>query len=338
MRAGPGSPGSQELYEELTKLVKGSGVKVLMHGNADLDAVASALLVCRLLEGVSSSCCLYSPQGLSKQSRELLTSLSLDIPLCDSLDNQQAGVLITVDASNISQLGVNGDALRGAKLVVIDHHSPGSLHTMATLLISDESAPSCVEVVLSLAAPGILKLKPTEATLLLTAILEETSFLERASISTFRYIVKLMEMGADYAFAVSFLRQSNDEPIDKRAARLKGLSRAAVSVVCGQLAVAVTHVGSFEAEVARSMISLGADVAAVINDERVSLRVSRRALKLNIRASELAAFIAERLGGEGGGHDGAAALRLKSPNQTTIDKVLGLAVNFVRQRCGDASG
>jgi nanoRNase/pAp phosphatase (c-di-AMP/oligoRNAs hydrolase) len=337
LRTGPGSLGSQELYEELIKLAKGSDVKVLMHGNADLDAVASAFLVCRLLEGVSRSCCLYSPQGLSKQSRDLLASLSLNIPLCDSLDDQ-AGVLITVDASNVSQLGVKTDALRGAKLVVIDHHSPGSLHTMATLLISDESAPSCVEVVLSLAAPGSLKLKPAETTLLLTAILEETSLLERASISTFRHIVKLMEMGADYAFAVGFLRQSNDEPIDKRAARLKGLSRAAVSVVCGQLAVAVTHVGSFEAEVARSMISLGADVVAAINGERASLRVSRRALKFNIRASELAAFIAERLGGEGGGHDGAAALRLKSPNQATIDKVLGLAVNFVRQRCGDSSG
>lgn len=336
MHAEPSRLDSRELYEGLINLAKGSDVKVLMHGNADLDAVASALLVCRLLEGISRSCCLYSPEGLSRQSRELLASLSINIPLCDGLEGQ-ADVLITVDASNVSQLGVNADALKQAKVVVIDHHSPGSLHAMASLLISDESAPSCVEVVLPLVGHSGLELKPAEATLILTAILEETSFLERASIDTFRFIVKLMEIGADYAFAVSFLRQGNDEPIDKRAARLKGLSRATVSVICGQLAVAVTRVGSFEADVARSMISLGADVAAVINDDRVSLRVSKCALRFSIKASELAAFMAERLGGEGGGHDGAAALRLKAPNQAIVDKVLGLTVNFVRQRCGGSS-
>ncbi|MFP3219453.1 MAG: DHH family phosphoesterase [Acidilobus sp.] len=315
---------------DVLALVEGANAEVLVHGNADLDAVASALLACRSITGSARSCCVYAKEGLSRRARDLLSALVIELPLCDGLDNKD--VLITVDASNVSQLGLSEEELKGHKTIVIDHHEPGSLHRLASALVADKESPSCVELLVPLLSKG--SIRPSEATFALAALLEETSFLERARLSTFKSIVTLIEMGGDYGLAVKLIRGNGaEEPIDRRVAKLKGLSRSQVSITCnGKLVVAVSSVGSFEADVARTLVSVGADVALVVNESRVSIRLSRRSLEAGLSASGLASYIAERLGGEGGGHEGAAVARLSSPAQP--GKLLGLALNYVSGACG----
>ncbi len=326
------------IREEVISALEGSKVIVLVHGNADLDAVGSALAVCRAIEGSSKRCCVIAPEGISSAARSVLRALSIDIPFCDEA-RPEHDVVITVDASSVSQLGGAAELLGSSKVIVFDHHERGSLHDRADILIADSQSPTCVEVVLSSLPGSVGRLKGSELTLMIAAILEESGMLERARPSTLRLLADLIERGGDYDLARSLVKGARTvDPIDVRMARLKGVSRVKVGRACGTLLVAVTNVGSYEAEVARSLLSIGADVAIVVNEPRVSIRISRLAESYGINASELASRLASYLGGEGGGHRGAAALRY-SGTDLSLEGLLSTAINYLNNMCkGGGSG
>ena len=335
--SGPGERAGAEFLKALAALVLGKKVAVVSHANADLDGVASAVVLCELLKALgAASCCVDSSEGLNKQASEVMARLGVQLPECPSID---ADVLAVVDASNAVQLGQLASRLQGvASVVLIDHHSEGTLGSAAALKYVKPEAPSCAELVVDLAISAGVNLGRQQATLAIAAILDETSMLMRATPTTLRSVASLAELGGDYELAYSVVqRRAQEDPLDVRMARLKGASRAEVAKTCDDVVIAVSEVGSYEAEVAKSLISLGADVALVVKDNRISVRLSKRAMDRGLDASGLASYLAGRLGGEGGGHKGAAALTITGKADVQVKRVLGLAVNFVRSVCEGAN-
>ncbi len=330
---------AREFSRRLADLVVGKDVVVATHGNADLDGVASALLACRFVAAKGAiSCCIRVPEGASRGSREVMETLGVSLPECE-LPAKGVDVLLVVDASNWSQ--VNG-GLEGANAVVLlDHHELGSISSGSSLKYVDPSAPTCVELALETLLAGEVEVPGPLATLSLAAIIDETGNFERASPRTFVVAAALIEMGGDYGAALKSLRRRREEGLDLRLARLKAATRLSISKACGDLIVVTTHVGSYEAETARSMVSLGADVAIVFKEGRASIRVSRTALERGVSASDLAAQLAASLGGEGGGHRGAAALNLPQgmDEEEAAARALRLAVAYISKACrGESVG
>ncbi|MGC9072056.1 MAG: DHH family phosphoesterase [Acidilobus sp.] len=318
-------------------LARGKRVVIATHGNADLDAVASGLLLCETLKANSvSSCCLMIPDGPNKGVRDVVAQLGIDLPICYSEGYE---VVVVVDASNWSQIRCEEECY--GRLALLDHHEPGSLSMASSVRYVDTNSPTCTELAVEvMEAAGVRPPSPL-ATLALTAILDETSLFERSSYRTFLAVVDLLAAGGDYERAVGMLRRSrSDEAADLRIARLKAASRLRISRACADLIVTSTYVGSYEAEVARTLVSLGADVAIAFKENRASIRVSKRALGRGVSASDLASYLASKLGGEGGGHKGAAALNLPTEvdEEKAASRALELTVSYIGRVCGGTGG
>lgn len=285
-------------------------VLVATHANADPDALASSLLLNNLLRDLGfRDVDLAFPEGPSKLSRKIMSALDIRLRYLRRPERKVYRAAAIVDATNSAQLSVfRATVEQAGTLLVIDHHTPpGELVARASYsLIREEPATT---VIVCRAIEGFsTRLEGNLATLALSGILFDSRRFVRATPEALRVVARLLELGGNYELALSLLEE--EAPYAERVARLKGALRCQVLNVGGYL-VAVSEIGSYEAAVARALVSLGADVAIVVSERdgecRLSIRTSRSFLdKTKLSASrDIALTIARLLGGEGGGHDAA---------------------------------
>lgn len=339
--------------------MRGRRVAIVTHRNADLDAVGSALLLADALSGVASEVCVSIPEGPNKQSKRALEKLRLSYPECSLVYDYD--VVIAVDAANLVQLAEYATLYaRAPSRIAVDHHLEGSVHESATVRLVVPEASSTVEVVvLMLDEEGLTPKDARVATLALAGLVSDSRRFIIAGPLTFRAALRLTEWGGDYKEALELAQPPRDdqgqgEDVSLRLARLKAFSRLRVGRSCHDILVAVTHIGSFESVVARSLVESGADVAVVVTERRdyfrVSVRVSRRSLDLGIMAAQLASYLAGKFGGEGGGHEATAMAQLDRRAASTAEeladmiakslpgKVSRLCVESRRSAVGGKSG
>jgi nanoRNase/pAp phosphatase (c-di-AMP/oligoRNAs hydrolase) len=115
----------------------------------------------------------------------------------------------------------------------------------------------------------------------------------------------------------------------ERIARLKAAQRIRLERVEGWL-VAFSEIGSYHASAARALLNLGAHIAAVgrlKNDEiALTFRSSREFFETTgfHLATDLAMPLGEEMGGTGGGHPTAAAVRVKGDWSETVNRCIHL--------------
>jgi len=280
---------------------------IATHSNADPDAIGSLIVVGRTLREYGVKACHYVPEGPSRISKEILDSLGIGLEICHDIERDT--LVIVVDSSNPSQLGELGGKLTSRTVILIDHHEPGRLMDLARVVIVDRQAASTSEIVGVIAGELNVYLDPAEASAGLTGIVYDTRRFRILGDYTF-------EAAAYYVSHGGRIIEVQVEEIEfsERYARVKAASRARVSRVCQDIVLVVTHVGSYESSAARALLEIGADIAVVVGGsgsaKRISVRVSRRAADSGVYADVLARYIAEKLGGEGGGHRQVAMVHL----------------------------
>lgn len=313
-----GRLGFEEALREIESILRGSRlVGVATHSNADPDAVASLILAARISAHYGARVCFMVPEGLSKLSKRLLSSLDVELAEACSED-VKLDACIVVDASNPAQLGDFREAcLAAGKLIVIDHHHPGELSSRAHAAVVAEDSPSTTEVLVETCIRLGVPLDRVLAELAMAGLVYDSRRFMLVGENTFRVAEHLLKAGCDYRKVLDLLRVEKEWPeeLSERVAILRALSRLRLAKACSDLLVAVTHIGSHESLVARTLLELGADVVVVVADrgdtKRVSVRVSKRALSRAVEAQALASYIASRLSGEGGGHREAAMAHLR---------------------------
>ncbi len=278
-----------------------------------------------------------NPEGVGKEAREALELLDVTLPQCAEIQNPaDKAFLMLVDTSTEVQAAKVLRDYAGAPLLLVDHHEVGSLARLSTVSLVISESPSCTEIMAALMARAGVRPSRSVATLAVLAILVETSALSRASATTFDALAYLLRSGGDYQWALGRVQKTLEEPVDLRMAKVKGASRLLASKVCNDIIVAVTDVGSYEADVAKALVVLGADVAVAIKDDRMSVRLSRRASARGVSAGALAELLGDELGGQGGGHRGAAGLKLSAETNNTEklkQRVLSIIANHVARSC-----
>lgn len=307
------------------------GALIVTHTNADPDAVASALMLrATLLSLGVRNVQLAFPEGPSKLSRKLLDGLGLRVEYASSPDNALPASVAVVDASNCNQLGLFCPHVRQARdLLIIDHHTPpGDLAQAASHLVVRQEPATTVLVYEAIRPLGV-KLKPTLLTLALAGLIFDSKRFIHVSPLALRVTSDIIERGGDYRKALTLLEEEVD--FSERVARLKGVMRCGVLRVSEWL-IAISEVGSFEASVARSLISLGADVAIVASERRGECRLSIRLSKaLHSRAGlsvgrDIMPRLAEKLRGRGGGHDMAGGFNGKCKASEALREALNVVI------------
>ncbi len=301
-------------------------VVIATHKNADPDALASVLITCYIIKRLGSNCCSYFPEDLNKVSKRLVSELNIDIFRCKNIDD--ANALLIVDASNRVQLGDLSEKVDNLKaLYLIDHHEPGDLIKISKRFYVNKDSTSNTQILVLATEKLNLKLDAKLATLALAGIIYDSRRFQFIDLGMLDAVKRLILWRGSYEKALELLKVPTEE-FSLRYAKLKSLQRLKLGRACKELLVAVTRIGSYESKVARTLIDLGADVAVVIGyhdrEIRVSMRISEVAFKRCISAVALAKFIADRLGGQGGGHARAAMVHIRTEelSDESIDNIV----------------
>lgn len=307
-------------------------VAVLCHENADVDAVASAIVFSEILNSLGArswagceSLSKLAEHALSVAGR--LNSISLDPPL-------DADYFLLVDTSSLDHLGKKlAERVRGRRTIMIDHHREVEEATreMVAAYI-DDTLTSESELVFMVSRELGVNLSPDQCTLLLAGVLTDTAELRLAKNKTFETIYELINRGADFRKAQEMVKLPEER--SRKIAMIKAAKRADMYEIRGYL-VLLSEVGSFEADAAVALLKLGADLAFVGSRNENTVKISARARpevceQTRLHLGDLMIELSRTFGGNGGGHAGAASFT----GSCSLEEVRGWIVNRLYEYLG----
>ncbi len=284
-----------------SELESASEIAVLLHGNADPDALASAFAVARTFDGVS----VVAPGGLDRVSKVLAQQLGMEV-LTD-IDKRRGQLILVLDTSGPDQIPLDIDY---SDAVVIDHHALNKAWQVARIYYCDDSKASCAEIVYELLKAANSEPDRDTALAMMTGILTDTGNFKYArpgSMIAFAELMELHRIGMDEAVGLVSL----DVELSEKISQLRGAQRLKYWKV-GSRVVAISQGSAFEASVCKSLLHLGADIAFVGSQRGDAFRISARATSEMVRAGVHLGKLLNGIGTEtsngGGGHPGAAGI------------------------------
>ena len=297
-----------ELFDDILRRLGSKRTLVLIHHNADTDAVGSALAFKFVFKDIDIGC----PESVSLTGKRLATALGVEIQV--DPDTKGYEQFLVLDTSSPVQLGGLAEGLK--EIIHIDHHhtTPGLWN--AALQHIDADASSCCEIVYEILSGSGKTLGHEVGVALLAGILSDTARFRFATPRTLRTVVDILERtGVSIEEVMVLLEDEDYFNYSKRTAQLKAASRVKMDHV-GETIIASSNVGSFEAAAARALLICGGDIVFVYNDKGTELRVSARAkphmVKMGLNLGVFMSEVAGKMGCQGGGHPGAAGLNGKA--------------------------
>ncbi len=319
------------LWKLITEIVDGrdKGVMVFAHHNADLDAVATALVLKMAFPWVR----LGAFKSISTPAKKLLTALKEDMAIDPDLSSY--GLVVIVDSSSALQVS-DGNLSSWPRHWVLDHHAEHE--RWGTEHYNDPNMGACVEIALQMAMMTNMLVLREMALAGIAGIIADTGkfrFARAYEMSVCSFLLN----GSDVRMEDVLDTIEGEEYFDvsKKIAQLKAMRRVQFQKVGDQI-VATSRVTSFEAAAARALLVGGADVVFIAADRPDELRISSRAkphiLRLGVHLGHFMEEIGKLTGNEGGGHDGAAGLNGKG----NADKILSLCMNKMSRLIEDKMG
>lgn len=294
-----------QLHQWVNHKSKEGAIAIVSHKNGDMDTIGSAVCLASLIGPGAKACGVY----VSKVAKRVLADVGGSFHLMDSKKpmwpRTLAGIIV-VDCASYSQTGLQFPS--GIPICVIDHHQGGSNWEEAELVICWEVS-STTEIIHRYAQEFDLMMSDKSATLLLAGIVTDTGRFKHANGGSFIAAGELIDKySIDYpAFIESIER--DDLNHSQKMAIAKALSRLE-SIDAGEWFLLHTSGSTNEGVVAHSLLSAGADVALVVrraeDETRLIGRASRSAVNDGIHLGDIMSELCKTLGGEGGGHPGAA--------------------------------
>ena len=290
----------QTMYEEVAEKLKGKRKVILVHGNADMDAVGSAYAISRCFPSAD----IYAPNGVDRVSKVVSDKLGMDILLeCDPSTYDMA---VVVDTSSPEQFGMEVNL--PADTLVIDHHIPTGKWEYE--LICDTEKVACTQVVLDIIRENRIDIDKDIALALLGGMLTDSGhfqYADAALLRDFAYLMETTGVNMDEAMTLTH----TDISMSERVSVMKCIERSKFDRV-GDMIVATSYSGSYEAAGCRALLQAGADVVFVASqrDEnfRLSARATQPAVRRGINLAEMVKDIGQETVTDGGGHDGAAGI------------------------------
>ncbi|MCX8181641.1 MAG: DHH family phosphoesterase [Candidatus Methanomethyliaceae archaeon] len=301
-------------------------ITIVCHPNADPDCIGSAYALQTSINSTipTSKVTIYAPDSVNTASHRLINYLKIEM---SQEIPPETDVFLLVDTSSLDQVpAVKSHILNnGTPYVLLDHHFP-DYQTMnnAAFTIVRETSSAC-EIVYEVLKKQTLTTAALDA-LLVGIIYDSRRFLIRPGQSI-KVASKLIKRGAKAELAIDLL--STDQDPSEKMAKLKGAARTRIFRT-PSWTFALTHVGAFEASVARALTDLGADLAFVINDSTEPIRLTGRSQDhfynqtgLNL-ARDIMKPLAEEFSGQGGGHPTAASANLKTSTSKLLTRIFDL--------------
>lgn len=290
------------MFEHIGEALKDKNKVILVHGNADTDAIGSAYAIAECFPPAA----VYAPGGVDRVAKIVMDKLGMDLLTeCDISDYE---LVVVVDTSSPEQFGP-GEVRIPENSIVIDHHMPtGKWDRMR--FVCDDTKVACCELVYRILKDSSVDMGRDVGMALLCGMLTDSGHFSHADTELLRTFSDVMdETGIGMDEAMDFPR--SETGMSERVAMMKGMERSKFDRV-GDMIVATSYGGSFEASVCKALLGAGADVvfAGSQRDERfrLSARADQEMVRRGIHLGEILKGIGEETISDGGGHGGAAGL------------------------------
>lgn len=294
-----------EFHTWLLQAVKRGPVAVVTGKNGDMDTVGSAIALASVHPSMMA-CGLHLgriSKRLVERHRAPFRKLA---PTHRSWPTGLAGIIV-VDAAAENQTGLE---LPQVPLCIIDHHATNDWNLSSDDLMLQWDVRATTEVVthyLLRHAKDSLSIPVCE--FLLAGLVTDTGRFKHATAASFATAHALLDVsGIDYQ---AFLQELESEEVSpsERGAMLRGMNRATITEA-GDWSIIRTTAGTLEGKIASLLTGLGGDAVVVTRHRdgatRMTVRAPRSSVNQGLQLGQIMSEIAQSLGGEGGGHDGAA--------------------------------
>lgn len=313
----------QQLAEAI-KTLEGNTL-ILTHHNADIDAIACAIVLKNCLEQLGKKAEIGVSESVSRPGQKIVEKAGCKIlidPDCSKFEK-----IILVDTSVPEQLiGVKNFS---SVEIIIDHHPEGPLVKDAKETFIDKEAKSAAQLVYRLSKELGCELDKKNLEIILAGIVSDSAHLRFAGVEEFGIVLEILKKGISFSEVLELTE--TDQDFSEAVACLKAAKRADVYKV-GELLVCFSNLCSHEAAACRAFLKLGADIAVVftIRDgkQRISSRGKPKILECKIDLSEIFQEVGKLIEGTGGGHDLAGSANGKLKDMNKIKKfILGQLSN-----------
>ena len=289
------------MFGELAEKLKCKNKVILVHGNADMDAVGSAYALKRAFPDAD----IFAPNGIDRICKVVIDKL--DISVLESCDLKRYDLAVVVDTSSPEQLEFEGEIPKDA--VVIDHHKPTGKWDGYDFYC-DDTKVSCCEIIKDILDETGSEIDRDMALMLIGGMITDSGHFQFAKpelLGAFADLMRRCDIDMDEAYNLTMVPVSMSEKI----AMLKAIERTKFDRV-GNLIVATSYGGSFEASSCKAIMAAGADVVFVGSqrDEefRISARATQEAVRKGVHLGDILKDIGTETTNDGGGHGGAAGL------------------------------
>jgi phosphoesterase RecJ-like protein len=296
----------------LTAACERGPVPVLTGKNGDMDTVGSAIALASSHPNLMA-CGIHLGRTAKRVVEELKAPFRKIAGEHTTWPNAMGGVVI-VDAAAPGQVGVH--LPEGIPLCIIDHHATSDWN----LDEHDLNLQWNVRATTQIIDRYLQKYSPKSRSevvrkMLLAGLITDTGRFRHADAGAFDSAHSLLsDSSIDYASFLQFIETEATTP-SERGSLLRGLSRAK-SIDSGAWNIVHTYSGTLEGRLASMLVGTGAEIALVSRyrdgETRLTARAPRSSTQHGVHLGNLMAAVAERIGGEGGGHDGAAGWSGKS--------------------------
>ena len=281
-------------------------VPVVTGKNGDMDTIGSAVALSAAHPNMMA-CGLH----LGRTARRMVDSLKA--PFRKLSEHQTVwpknlGGIVVVDAAAPGQVGIT--LPKDVPICILDHHSTCDWVLGENDLLLQWDVRATTQIV----DEYLLNYTPASRTpvvrkMLLAGLLTDTARFRHADKGAFQTAVNLLqEDDIDYASFLESVETDSTSP-SERGSLLRGLERAK-SIDSGPWNIVHTYSGTLEGRLASLLIGTGAEISLVSRFRdgvtRMTARASRHTTQSGIHLGEIMAQVAQQIGGEGGGHDGAA--------------------------------
>ncbi|MHA1916909.1 MAG: DHH family phosphoesterase [Candidatus Ranarchaeia archaeon] len=315
--------------EEFVKWVsdnKGKSVLITSHQNVDPDGLCSAFALAEWLKDKWNSKIILSFDSLNKISKKIVKEFNLEITEQSDFDNIDS--IFVLDMSSISKTGSIQEKIpkKIQNKISIDHHHVKKENSdYFDHIILDTDVSSTCEIIVALFDLDNFVPSKEIATLLLIGLIYDSRRFMISKPVVFSIVQKLLFWGADYEKSIEILQSKMEH--GEKIARIKAAQRMKKNII-NKWVILTSKIGSYEASCCRSLINLGADVAAVYLEKENVVRISIRGTRefVNKTGIDLSKDVMEYIGpvidGVGGGHVNAAGANGKKNGKEGIKKII----------------
>lgn len=305
---------------------------VVIHRQADLDAIGSALSLTTVLSG---SLRIIASDGIEKRAQPLVDEHPDGHCVVEERGTPSEGPAIVLDASSHERIAPAQPSPADHPLFVLDHHEPGDLLSRATAAIVGTEATATAVLVARLVDALGESFTPDIAYPLAAGLLNDLSAISGAGEPTLGRLRTLLPNLGSY--------ESKIRPL---LTREQGFSeRNAVATATAWVTfyradrriVVITRIGAYETVAAHGLQGDSVDVVIVLSEEGDRTRVIGRAFSRIVDECPLLGLfndLIEMLGGEGGGHEEARVAHLETSDTHTIRHQV---IENIERRSGSSS-